>query len=413
MNGFWKTMAMAWKEWQVFAKDRGNLFLIFLLPLLIASLLASIWSGGGDIHLPVIVVNQDSGKYSEDVLDILRDIEDLDLMELEGEETVVAQISAGEVVAAVFIPADFSAQIDAYEQTEIQVMLDPGQAEYGSIITSVMEEVVEVATIQGEMKHGMDAVMVDVFQAGPADPSKERAANAQQDGVMNTQVKRMIDDPPVAVQKEDLEGAAVQAPDNMFSMFVPGFTVMFAFFLVPTLAVELLREKEIGSLRRLIAAPMPRYAIVGGKVLAYTFVVMLQVGVIFGVSSLIFKMPLGNSLLGLLVITVALGFAATSLGMMVAGLTRSMSQAGSIGVLMVFVLGALGGSIQMGLRPLYRAEGFIGFVSRLTPHAHALEGYLRLLVEEARFVDVLTQIATLLLMGLIFFLIAVWRFRFE
>jgi hypothetical protein len=49
----------------------------------------------------------------------------------------------------------------------------------------------------------------------------------------------------------------------------------------------------------------------------------------------------------------------------------------------------------------------------LTPHAHAVEGYYRLMVENATFIQVLPQIGILLAFGIVFFLIAVWRFRYE
>ncbi|MCA9923340.1 MAG: ABC transporter permease, partial [Anaerolineales bacterium] len=144
-------------------------------------------------------------------------------------------------------------------------------------------------------------------------------------------------------------------------------------------------------------------------------VVMLQVALIFGISNIIFKMPLGNAPLGLFLITVAVAAAATALGMMIAALSKSKSQASSVGLLLVFVLAGLGGSIQLGSKPLplYRYENFMGVVSRFTPHAQALEGYMRLLAENARTVDVLPQTGILLGMAAIFFVIAVWRFKFE
>jgi ABC-2 type transport system permease protein len=55
----------------------------------------------------------------------------------------------------------------------------------------------------------------------------------------------------------------------------------------------------------------------------------------------------------------------------------------------------------------------MGVVSRLTPHAQALEGYMRLLADNAAPIDILPQTGILLGMAAIFFIIAVWQFRFE
>ena len=78
-------------------------------------------------------------------------------------------------------------------------------------------------------------------------------------------------------------------------------------------------------------------------------VVVMQVVLLLGVYNAVFAMPLGRSLLGLLLVTLALALAATSLGMVLG-----------------FVLGGLGGSIQIGLTPLYRGKGLLGFISQLT-----------------------------------------------
>jgi hypothetical protein len=84
--------------------------------------------------------------------------------------------------------------------------------------------------------------------------------------------------------------------------YIMAFAVMFAFFLLPTMGQSILREKEQGSLRRLLAAPLPRSAIIAGLILTYTLIVFLQVLFLFGVGKLVFNISLGPSLLGLFLI---------------------------------------------------------------------------------------------------------------
>jgi hypothetical protein len=77
------------------------------------------------------------------------------------------------------------------------------------------------------------------------------------------------------------------------------------------------------------------------------------------------------------------------------------------------------GVIHVGLRqvddtfPQYRRADLLGQISRLTPHAHGLEAYRRLLVEGGGVVDILPQVGVLLLMSAVLLLVARWRFRFE
>jgi ABC-2 type transport system permease protein len=246
-----------------------------------------------------------------------------------------------------------------------------------------------------------------------SDPAQLRAAGAQNLGVIMTQLQAMREKPLLAIESGNREGLKSLAPDNWFGLTIPMFAVFFAFFLVSTIASELLKEREEGTLRRLLAAPIHRGYIIAGKTLAYVLIVVLQIGVLFGVGNALFGMSFGNSPAGVLLVTVALALAATSLGMVVAALARSHRQADSVGMVMGFILGGLGGSIQVGLTPLYRSKGLLGMVSQLTPNAHALDAYRQLMIEGAGIAQILPQVGVLLAMAAFFFLVAMWRFRFE
>ena len=414
MNTTIRFSAVTVKDLQVFFKDRVMVFTIFALPLIVALIAGSPYLGGSEdvINLPMILVDLDSGKYSDDIVDILEDIDELELTEMSSFEEATALVGEGSMLAAVYIPSDFTQRVEDYEQAEITVVIDPAQAQYSSMITTIMEEVTEPVVIQGEMRHGTRAVMAEVGLLDSDDPDEVAAADAQNEGSISKQMEEIRNNPKVEVRKEHYEKATVYDPPNVFSVFIPSFTVLFAFFVVPILSVELIREREEGTLRRLVSAPIGRSSIVVGKILAFLLVVILQVAIVFGVANLAFGMPLGDSPLGLLILTLAMGFAATALGLMLAGLSKSRSQANSLGLMVVFGIGVLGGCFPLGPVLLSRTGGFLGMISKLTPQAHALEGYRIILVEGGGVVDVLPQVGVLLAMGIVFFLIARWRFKF-
>jgi ABC-2 type transport system permease protein len=184
---------------------------------------------------------------------------------------------------------------------------------------------------------------------------------------------------------------------------------MFAFFIMPFIAGALLREKEQGSFRRLLASPMHRGAIIGGSMLAYSVIVFLQVILLFTMGTLAFDMPLGDSPLALIITTLFTALAATSLGLLLGALSKTSKQADNIGVIAGFVLMFLGGCVI----PLYNAEGFVGILSKLTPHAHALQAYRGVMVDGLTLVQVLPSLGILALFAAAFFGLAVWRFKFE
>jgi ABC-2 type transport system permease protein len=290
-------------------------------------------------------------------------------------------------------------------------------------VAGILKEVLTELNVRAEIEHGIRAVYDQTGALQGADPQAVRAAQAQTMGVIWTAVQEIRQNPAIAVQREDLAGEERLLPVSgvVFGYFMPAFATMFAFFLVGFMAESILKEKEAGSFRRLLAAPITPVAIIIGKMLAFIGVVFLQMLVLFGICRAFFAMPLGDSPLALLALTLALALAATGLGMLVGSIAKTSKQAGSIGMLLGFVLFFAAGFIgafslkikdnvvEVGLP----SEGFSFYLSQLTPHAHALDGYLKLILKGAGFVDVLPNILTLLGFAVVFLLVAIWRFRFD
>jgi ABC-2 type transport system permease protein len=120
-------------------------------------------------------------------------------------------------------------------------------------------------------------------------------------------------------------------------------------------------------------------------------------------------MPLGESPLALLLLTLGLALAAASLGMLLGALCTSSKQADQLGMVLGFVLLALGGTIF----PLFRAEGFIGILSRLTPSAWGIEGYMGIVADNWTLAQTAPNILVLLGFAVVFYAVATWRFKFE
>jgi ABC-2 type transport system permease protein len=422
MNTISHTLNIAWKEIQLLAKDRGSLAVLFLLPILFSSLYGTInlqLAGGDDaiIALDVCLVNQDDGIFGEEIAKALKGIDELNVETFDIVADAEQQVAGGEATAAIVIPADFTQEINAYTPTSVDVIIDPAQPESANIVTGIMSQVVAEVTIWGEVQYGIRTILDESGLLTEASPQERRAVEAQTLGAIMTQLSEVRRTPAIVVASEDLEGAAVTL-EGVFAMFFaflfPSITVMFIFFIVGGAAASLLTERETGTLRRLLAGPIPRGAIIAGKMLAHVLLVCLQVVVLFGVGSIFFDMPLGKSPVGLALLTLIVALVATAMGMLVAALAKTPKQADNVGLVLGFVLGGIAGCMGGGgSAPITRSEGFMAVLSRFTPHAHAIEGYYRLMAENGTFMDVLPQMGILLAMGIVFFGIAVWRFKFE
>jgi len=413
------TLAVAWNELQILFKDRGSLALIFLLPLLLGSMMGTANTVMGDseeatILLHVCLVNEDSDIFGAEVAKAIESINELDIESYDTVAEAEQRVAEGETAAAIIIPANFTADINAYTPTTIEVIVDPGQPDSASIVTGIMKQVVDEVTIWGEVQYGVRTILEESGMLSGASVEEQRAVGAQTLGVIMTALNEMRRTPAIAVVSEDLEGIEVENWVQTFmALMFPGFAVMFIFINTSWSSRSLLTERESGTLRRLLAAPIPRGTIIAGKMLAYTILACLQVLVLFGVAHIAFGMPLGQSPVGLVVLSLVVALTSAALGMLIAALAKSANQAANTGVILGLVLAAIGGCISMSAQPVFRSPGFMGTLANLTPHAHALEGYYSLMAENGTLIAILPQMGVLLAFGTVFFLVAVYRFKFE
>jgi ABC-2 type transport system permease protein len=419
MKTLFYTLSVTWKEIQVIAKERSWLVILFLLPLMIggfmggANLVMSD-TGSNVILLKIGLVNMDPGTFGTEMSKAIQAINEFDVTIYPDPAAAEEPVAKGNAAAAIIIPSDFSQKIDAYTPTSVQVIVDPAEPESAGIVTGIIKQVVAEFTIWGEVQYGVRTIMSEAGILQAASLQESRAIQAQNLGVVMTRINQMRNNPVIDVSldapaKVD-SGGGIR---NFFAYLFPGLTVMFIFFIVPMSSGSILNEREIGTLRRLLTAPIPRGAILAGKILAYMLLALLQVVVVFSIAGALFGTPLGTSPLGLVVLSLAVAFTASALGILVAALAKTAKQADSIGMILAFVLAGLGGAIAMSAQPLYRMGGFISVLSGLTPHAHAVEAYYMLMAENASLVQILPEVGILVGMGIIFFLIGVWRFRFD
>ncbi len=100
-------------------------------------------------------------------------------------------------------------------------------------------------------------------------------------------------------------------PNTQYSL---GFTVFFVVMVALSGAGGIMEERELGTLRRLLATPASRGQIIGGKVLGVATIAAFEAAVLVGFGALIFGVPWGNSPAAVILTLGALVLAATGLG---------------------------------------------------------------------------------------------------
>jgi ABC-2 type transport system permease protein len=189
---------------------------------------------------------------------------------------------------------------------------------------------------------------------------------------------------------------------------VPAYTIFGVFFIVLTLASSFLQEKKDGTFQRILAAPLSKTALLIGKLLPYYLVNLVQIGLMFCIGVVVFGIRLGD-LPALVIVSLALAAAANGLGLLVAALGKTEAQVNGLSVLLAITLSALGGMMV----PSFIMPDLMKTLSLFTPHAWALAGYHDIIIRGLGAKDILSEMFVLLGFASFFFVIALWRFRFD
>lgn len=189
---------------------------------------------------------------------------------------------------------------------------------------------------------------------------------------------------------------------------VPAWTIFAMFFIVIPLAGSVMKEKNEGSVFRLRTMPSSYLYLLNGKIAVYVvvcmiqFLLMLSVGLVFlpmlGLPTLL----LGNSVVGIVLVTISTALAATGFGVMVGTLAQTEQQAAVMGSLSVLLLSALGGLWV----PSYIMPPLMRLIATFSPLNWALEGFYELFLRGTGVVSILDECAKLILFFIITMAIA-------
>jgi ABC-2 type transport system permease protein len=202
---------------------------------------------------------------------------------------------------------------------------------------------------------------------------------------------------------------------NAIDLSVPGFAVFFAFLTAQATATFIFLEKKIGTFRRLLAAPMGRAELVAGKMIYGLVTTLVQLIVIFGVSIFVLpllgaeRMSLGGDPLAFVLLSLMTAICSASLGLLISAIARTEAQITGLGSVALYIMGLLGGVFI----PQHFLGEVLGGLGKFVPHYWAIAGYQDLIVRGLGLADITVELAALAGFTLLFFVVGLWRFKFD
>ncbi|MBT6154177.1 MAG: ABC transporter permease [Planctomycetaceae bacterium] len=198
-----------------------------------------------------------------------------------------------------------------------------------------------------------------------------------------------------------------KSSSHVYQEVIPGYTVLFVFFLINIMARSFIHEKALGTLRRLRIAPVRPISVLAGKTMPFLFVSLIQTALLFLFGKFFFGMSWGPMPMLLMPVIICTSLAATSLGLLVATIVRSESQVSAYANLVVITFGLISGSMF----PRDWLPEVMKSVSLVTPHAWALTAYEQILSAHDPNVGIVLQCcAALVGFAMLYFAIGTVRF---
>jgi drug efflux transport system permease protein len=263
--------------------------------------------------LKVAIADRDKTFLSLQVRDRLAREPQLALVEVDSEDTIRDLLRRGQIHVGVVIPQNFSRQVAKGEQSSFQVIVDG-----------------TMPTLAQQALYGATVLTRDDVTA---------ALGFEDEG---------DDGKPVKVRPRPivLENRVLYNPDLKDSdFFLPGTIGIVVLLVALSLATGLVREKEQQTIEQLCATPLTPLAIIGGKIIPYGIITMLDFGVVAVLARTVFGLPFRGSIAGVVVLGVLFVFSILALGTLISALAQTQLQAHFINVFFFIMCVCLSGFV--------------------------------------------------------------------
>lgn len=413
------------KDLTVIMKDRGSIMWIFVLPVVFLLIFAGLASSVGgdsseedteDTRSPLTVVNKDpEGVMTIGIIENMNKSESFRVVEAD-EKTAEENLRYLKISRYVIIPEDFSKNLEEGKPVTIVVVAHPNaNQQQTQNLLQVVNGIARDISLELQLLDGIR--QMGEMQAG--NPEAEQAFNADKIiAQAKSQFAQASITPLISVdQQVPSKESGTKFSMDLSVTAVPGMTVLFVFLSAASVAKNIYEERKIGSLRRLLSAPLTRTELMLGKMLPIWLLTLVQIVVIFSVGALVLPLlglgtlGIGESPVAWALASMIIALCSTSLGIMIASIAKSEGQITGLSNALLWVAGFLGGA----LIPLFLIQQMraLYILSRLVPQSYATRAYYDVIARGAGVVDILPSLGMLLVFTAVFLFIGIRRFRFE
>jgi ABC-2 type transport system permease protein len=367
-------VAVVKKELRQTVRDRRMLAMLLIAPVLQLTLLGFAVDLEVD-DIETAIVDNDRTHASRDLIAGMVADPTLDVV-LETADPG-RPLATGEARVVVIVPPGLERALMHGRSAEVQVLVDgtnPIQAQ---------------AAIDATLRY---------VQKVSIDRSGERA---RMQAGLTGQVARF---PAIEIEPRILYNPSMKSPVYM----VPGVAAV-VLLIVTTIvtAMGIARERELGTIEQLLVTPMPPTILLVGKVLPFAGIGLVTAGMVLGVGTNVFDVPVRGSLLVLLCGTLLYLMTTLGSGIFISTMARTQQQAILGGFFFMMPAILLSGFMS----PIDNMPYWVKPLTWINPVRYFVEILRAVLLKGAGFADVAFQLFALALFGTVILTFGSMRFR--
>ena len=397
-----RILDLALKDLSQMFRDKRSLLFLVAMPIVFTFFMGFAYRNAGgdpeaDQRIPLAVVNPEpEARLNQALITRLESSDSIRLEALNATDAMDA-LYKGDVAGVLEIPAGFSEKAFAGEFVQIKLIADSTSADGQSLYQLLR---LPISQLLGAVEVSREAIaLID-----PSDPAAEQSAAFELAWSQWTEAAQVA---LVKVEQAAAEDSSDWTGGNPYNQSSPGILVQFAIFGLVTSAQILVQEKKARTLQRLITTNMKPWEIVAGHMLAMFTVTFLQTLMLVIFGQWILRVDYLRETLAVLLVSVTLGLWVASMGLLIGVIAKEEQQVILYSMVAMFLFSALGGAWF----PLESTGGTFATLGRMMPSAWAMNGLQNILIRGLGLESVWMAVGMLSVYALLFFGLAVWRFR--
>ncbi len=431
------------KDIKIFTKNKSSIVLSYLVPMILALIFGAIFGGFGQGRgqrgIRLLITDNDKSEFSTVFAAELDSLEEIRLYRyyLQNDEKIPFTvekmdnlIKKGDFPVGLIIPDSTEAGLLAGEKLKLEIHYDPKYPiEYG-IISGMIQKLIPTKFPQlmmsglwklsekslgdqdSDFKDDMFGVIKQYYPDAEPDmfdfKKKPLTPGGFGGGTSDTTaVEGEGFGLSSMVEIDSVELLGQEEENQMFAQYIAGMAVMFLLFAVSGTATSLIEERNFGTMKRLLVAPVKSSEILYSKLIFCSLLGISQLIVMFIFGWLVFKLDIFKDPLALSVTIITTSLACSGLGILLATLCKTERQVGSLSTLVVLGMSALGGSMV----PTIIMPSFIQNIGKFTINHWAMKAFTDVFWRNLHLQDII--VPNLILLGVFVVFISIAHYLFK